>query len=63
MRPGASVRAGAARAIGAPSPTLERAAAAERAFVVKDFRRIGIVVALMAVLLVASDLAVNALLR
>jgi hypothetical protein len=61
-RAGAPVRAGAPRAIGEPSVALEREAEQERAFVMKDFRRIGIVVAIMAALLVISDLAVNALL-
>ena len=61
-RAGAPVRAGTARAVGEPSPTLEREAQQERAFVVKDFRRIGIVVAIMAALLIVSDVAVNALL-
>jgi hypothetical protein len=50
------------RAIGDPSPVLEREAAQERAFVTKDFRRIGMVVAIMVALLVVSDVAVNALL-
>ncbi len=35
----------------------------ERAFVVKDFRRIGVVVAIMVVLLAVSDFAVNQVLR
>ena len=61
-RAGAPLRPGAARAIGEPSPVLEREAERERAFVVKDFRRIGVVVAIMAGLLVVSDIAVNALL-
>ena len=61
-RAGAPVRAGAARAVGDPSPILEREAERERSFVVKDFRRIGVVVAIMAALLVVSDIAVNALL-
>ena len=61
-RAGAPVRVGAARAVGDPSSTLEREAQQERAFVVKDFRRIGVVVAIMAALLIVSDIAVNALL-
>jgi hypothetical protein len=56
------VRPGAPRAVGEPSPTLEREAEEERAFVVKDFRRIGVVAAVMAALLVVSDIAVNVLL-
>jgi hypothetical protein len=62
QRAGSPVRPGAARAIGEPSPVLEREAAQERAYVTKDFRRIGIVVAVMVALLVVSDIAVNALL-
>lgn len=61
-RAGAGVRPGAARAVGAPSAALQREAEAERAYVQKDFRRIGMVVAIMAALLVLSDIAVNALL-
>ena len=61
-RAGAPVRAGAPRAAGEPSPTLSREAERERSFVVKDFRRIGVVVAIMAALLIVSDVAVNALL-
>ncbi len=61
-RAGAPVRTGAPRAIGEPTPTLLREAERERSFVVKDFRRIGVVVAVMAALLVISDVAVNALL-
>jgi hypothetical protein len=56
------VRPGVARAVGEPSAVLEREAAQERAYVTKDFRRIGIVVAVMVVLLIVSDIAVNALL-
>ena len=52
-------RAGTARAVGAPSATLERAAGLERSFVVKDFRRIALVVAIALALLVASGLILN----
>lgn len=62
QRAGSTVRPGAARAVGEASPVLEREAVQERAYVVKDFRRIGIVVAIMVVLLIVSDVAVNALL-
>lgn len=62
QRPGSSVRPGVSRAIGEPSPVLEREAAQERRFVTKDFRRIGVVVAIMVALLLVSDVAVNALL-
>jgi hypothetical protein len=54
---------GAPRAVGAPSNSLERAAALERAYVVKDFRRIGIVVAAMLLLLVLSGFGINLFLR
>ena len=50
-------------AIGAPSPTLERAATLERAYVVKDFGRLVKVVVAMFALLAASGFAVNALLK
>jgi hypothetical protein len=62
QRAGSPVRAGVPRAAGEPSPVLEREAARERAYVTKDFRRIGIVVGVMVVLLILSDIAVNALL-
>jgi hypothetical protein len=62
QRAGSAIRPGVARAIGEPSPVLEREAAQERAYVTKDFRRIGIVVAVMLALLIVSDIAVNALL-
>lgn len=56
------MRSGVARAIGEPSPELEREAVQERTFVTKDFRRIAMVIAVMVVLLILSDIAVNALL-
>ncbi len=56
-------RAGYSRAAGTPSQALERAAVAERAFVVKDFRRLGIVVGIALVLLVASGLVEGLLLK
>ena len=62
QRPGSPVRAGVARAIGEPSPILEREAVQERTYVTKDFRRIGMVIAVMVALLIVSDIAVNALL-
>jgi hypothetical protein len=62
QRPGSAVRPGVSRAIGEPSPVLEREAVQERAFVTKDFKRIGVVVAIMIALLLVSDVAVNALL-
>jgi hypothetical protein len=60
---GAPLPPGGAHAVGAPSPTLERAASLERAYVVKDFGRLGKVVVAMFALLVASGFAVNALLK
>ncbi|HEX6061898.1 MAG TPA: hypothetical protein VF001_07485 [Candidatus Limnocylindria bacterium] len=56
------MRAGVARAIGEPSAILEREAVQERTYVTKDFRRIGMVIAVMVALLIVSDIAVNALL-
>jgi len=60
---GAPLPPGGAHAIGEPSPTLERVAALERAYVVKDFGRLGKVVVAMLALLVASGFVVNALVR
>lgn len=60
---GAPPPPGGAHAIGAPSPILERAAAAERAYVLKDFGRLGKVVVAMLALLVASGFLVNALVK
>jgi len=60
---GAPLPPGGAHAVGTASPTLERAAALERAYVVKDFGRLGKVIALVLALLVASGFAVNALVR
>lgn len=60
---GAPLPPGGAYAIGAPSPTLERAATVERAFVVKDFGRLGKVVVAMLVLLVLSGVAVSNLVK
>ncbi|HET7700125.1 MAG TPA: hypothetical protein VFM06_04570 [Candidatus Limnocylindria bacterium] len=58
-----SSRTGYSRASGAPSQALERAAVAERTFVVKDFRRLGIIVGIALGLLVASGLVEALLLR
>jgi hypothetical protein len=54
-------RSGTSRAVGAPSASLERAAAWERGYVTKDFRRMAIVVAIALVLLIAAGLILNAL--
>lgn len=56
-------RAGYGRAAGAPSQALERAAVSERLFVVKDFRRLGIVVAIALALLVVSGVVEGLLLK
>jgi len=58
-----SAATGPVRATDAASPVLERAAAAERAYVMKDVRRLGLVSAVMLVLLVDSGFGVEALLR
>ena len=62
QRAGSPVRRGVARAVGEPSAVLEREAEQERIYVTKDFRRIGVVIAVMVALLIVSDIAVNALL-
>jgi hypothetical protein len=54
-------RSGTSRAVGAPSASLERAAAWERGYVTKDFRRMAIVVVIALVLLIAAGLILNAL--
>ena len=58
---GRVTRVGASRAVGEPSPALERVAHLERAFVVKDFRRLVITVVAMLALLAVSGFLVNAL--
>jgi hypothetical protein len=60
---GAPLPPGGAHAIGEASPTLERAAAIERGYVLKDFGRLGKVIVAVFVLLVASGFAVNALVK
>lgn len=54
---------GPVRATDAASPVLERAAAAERTYVMKDVRRLGLVAAVMFVLLIASGVGVDRLLK
>jgi hypothetical protein len=49
--------------VGAPSASLERAAAWERGYVMKDFRRMAIVVVVALALLVAAGLFLNVLAR
>ena len=46
--------------MGAPSQGLERAAAWERGYVTKDFRRMAVVVVIALALLVAAGLFLNA---
>ena len=58
-----SSRTGYSRAAGAPSQALERAAVAERVFVVRDFRRLGIIVGIALALLVVSGIVEGLLLR
>jgi hypothetical protein len=53
-------RTGTSRAVGTPSQSLERAAAWERGYVTKDFRRMAIVVVIALALLIAAGLVLNA---
>jgi hypothetical protein len=53
-------RAGFSRAVGAPSAALERAAAWERTYVTRDFRRMAIVVVIALGILVVAGIALNA---
>lgn len=62
-RPARTVRGGYARALGAPSAALERSAVLERGFVVKDFRRLGLVVAIALALLIVSGVLESVLLH
>ena len=57
---GSVPRLGYSRAAGAPSAALERASLMERAFVAKDFRRLGITVAVALALLVVAGLVESA---
>ena len=52
-------RTGTSRTVGAPSQGLERAAAWERGYVTKDFRRMAIVVVIALALLVVAGLVLN----
>jgi hypothetical protein len=56
-------RSGTSRAVGAPSAGLERAAAWERGYVTKDFRRMAIVVVIALALLVVAGIVLNILER
>ncbi|HEV8230543.1 MAG TPA: hypothetical protein VGQ86_11335 [Candidatus Limnocylindria bacterium] len=55
-------RLGYSRAVGAPSAALERASLLERSFITKDFRRLGLTVAIALALLIAAGLIESALL-
>ena len=59
---GSVARVGYSRAAGAPSAALERASLVERTYVAKDFRRLGLTIAIAMVLLVALGLLQGALL-
>jgi len=59
---GSVARLGYSRAAGAPSAALERASVMERTYVVKDFRRLGITVAIVLALLLAAGLVESAVL-
>lgn len=59
----AGSRSGTSRAVGAPSAGLERAAAWERGYVTKDFRRMAIVVVIALALLVVAGIVLNILER
>lgn len=62
-RPVRTARAGASRAAGTPSASLERAAVVERNFIVKDFRRLGLVVGVGLVVLIAAGFVESALVK
>ncbi len=61
-RPVRGSRTGYSRAAGVPSGALQRASVVERGFIVKDFRRLGIVVGVALALLVAAGFAESAIL-
>jgi hypothetical protein len=56
-------RTGYSRALGTPSAALERAAVLERNFIVKDFRRLGLVVGIALVLLIGAGAVESVILR
>ena len=62
-RPTRFSRTGYSRAVGAPSASLERASVLEGGFIVKDFRRLGVVVAVALALLVVAGLVESVALR
>ena len=62
-RPVRGSRTGYSRAAGAPSQALERAAALEGNFVVKDFRRLAVVVVVALALLILSGIVEGIVLK
>ena len=62
-RPTRIGRSGYSRAVGTPSASLERAAVLERGFILKDFRRLAIVVGVALALLVVSGVLESVFLR
>jgi hypothetical protein len=56
-RPVRGSRTGYSRAVGVPSGALQRASLVERGFIVKDFRRLVLVVGVALVLLVVAGIA------
>ena len=56
-------RTGYSRALGTPSASLERAAVLERNFILKDFRRLALVIGVALVLLIAAGLLESVLHR
>ena len=61
-RPVRGSRTGYSRAVGVPSGALQRASLVERVFIVKDFRRLGLVVGVALTLLVVAGFAESAIL-
>jgi len=61
-RPVRGSRTGYSRAVGVPSGALQRSSVIERTFIVKDFRRLGLVVGVALALLVVAGFAEGALL-
>jgi hypothetical protein len=58
---GSVARLGYSRAAGAPSAALERDSLMERAYVVKDFRRLGVTIAIVLALLIAAGFLESAI--
>ena len=62
-RPTRISRTGYARALGEPSASLERAAVLERGYIVKDFRRLAVVIAVALVVLFGAGFVESAILK